>query len=80
MKTNSSEAVLSAPIIRRANYLSGRDTKSVRELSTLVGTLENAKSRPEDVQVVRDPVLSDSYFKDSGGRCWRESTNSEWDL
>lgn len=78
MKMNSPEAILSAPIIRRANYLSGRDTKSVRQLSMLVGKLENTTCRPEDVEVVRDPVLSDSYFTDRGGACWLES-NSEWE-
>lgn len=77
MDTNSSEAILSSPIIRRANYLSGRDTKSVRELSTLVGTLGNATSRPEDIEVVRDPVLGDSYFQDDDGECWRESKSGE---
>ncbi|CAB1098255.1 unnamed protein product [Ectocarpus sp. CCAP 1310/34] len=69
----SSEALVSAPIIRRADYLSGRDDKSVRELSALVGTLENARSRPQGVKRVRDPVLSDSYFTDVDGKCWRES-------
>lgn len=52
----------------------------MRELSNLVGTLENARSRPEDIEVVRDPVLSDRYFKDSGGACWRENNSSEWNF
>ena len=59
------------PIIRRANYLSGRDDKSVRELSALVGKLENTTSRPQDVEQVRDPVLSDRYFTDVDGKCWK---------
>lgn len=53
--------------------MSGRDQKSVRELSDLVGTLENARSRPQDVQIVRDPVLSDRYFTDIDGQCWRKN-------
>ncbi|CAM9490254.1 unnamed protein product [Scytosiphon promiscuus] len=68
----SEDARVSAPIIRRANFLSGRDEKSVRELSALVSELENTRSRPEDVRRVRDPVLSDSYFTDFHGKCWRE--------
>lgn len=73
----SSEALVSAPIIRRADFLSGRDEKSVRELSALVGTLDNARSRPQGVKRVRDPVLSDGYFTDVDGKCWRES-DGEW--
>lgn len=69
----SSEALVSAPIIRRADYLSGRDEKSVRELSVLVGALKNARSRLMGVKRVRDPVLSDSYYTDVHGKCWRES-------
>lgn len=68
---------MSAPIIRRADFLSGRDDKSVRELSALVGELDNARSHPEDVKRVRDPVLSDSYFTDIDGKCWRER-DCEW--
>lgn len=63
---------MSAPIIRRADFLSGRDEKSVRQLSALVGELDNTRSRPEDVGRVRDPVLSDGYFTDFHGKCWRE--------
>ncbi|CAM9181555.1 unnamed protein product, partial [Hapterophycus canaliculatus] len=68
----SEEARVSAPIIRRADFLSGRDEKSVRELSALVHELDNTRSRPENVRRVRDPVLSDSYFTDFHGKCWRE--------
>lgn len=65
-------AAESAPIIRRANYLSGRDEKSVRALSALVGTMDHARSRSQDVFTVRDPVLSDRYFTDMNGTCWRK--------
>lgn len=52
--------------------MSGRDEKSARELSAVVGTLDNSRSRPQDVCAVRDPVLSDTYFTDVNGTCWRK--------
>ncbi|CAM9929519.1 unnamed protein product [Pylaiella littoralis] len=75
----SSPAIESASLIRRANYVSGRDEKSARELSAVVGTLDNSRSRPQDVCAVRDPVLSDTYFTDVNGTCWRkdESHNDD---
>eukprot|EP00904_Undaria_pinnatifida_P004663 jgi/Undpi1/14198/HiC_scaffold_9.g03847.m1 len=69
----SVQANLSAPIIRRANYVSGRDQKSVNALSELLSILKNARTKPDEVARVRDPVLSDGYFKDISGRCWRQS-------
>ena len=73
----SAQANLSAPIIRRANYVSGRDQKSVKAFSDLLSTLTNARTKPEEVARVRDPVLSDGYFKDVSGRCWRQSLEGD---
>lgn len=52
--------------------MSGRDDKSVTALATLLETLDNPRTRPHDVARVRDPVLSDSYFTDTDGQCWRQ--------
>lgn len=73
----SVQANLSAPIIRRANYVSGRDQKSVKAFSDLLSTLSNARTTPEEVARVRDPVLSDGYFKDVSGRCWRQNEGDQ---
>lgn len=62
-----------APIIRRADYASGRDKKSLKALSALLDTLDTRRVDPNDVARVRDPVLSDSYYTDKNGTCWRHS-------
>lgn len=45
----------------------------MKAFSDLLSTLTNARTTPEEVARVRDPVLSDGYFKDVSGRCWRQS-------
>lgn len=73
----SQEAIWSAPIIKRAKYVSGRDKKSVLALSNILKILEEngekTVTKPENVVMVRDPVLSDGYFSDVNGRCWQQS-------
>lgn len=50
--------------------MSGRDSKSVTEMSLVLSKLEAPRVRPQEVARVRDPVLSDDYFKDVDGACW----------
>lgn len=53
--------------------MSGRDRKSVTELSLVLSKLKEPRVRPQEVARVRDPVLSDDYFKDIDGACWNRS-------
>ena len=69
----SPQAKQSWPIIQRANYVSGRDQLSVTELSSLLGRLEAPRAKPHEVERVRDPILSDEYFMDVEGTCWKQS-------
>lgn len=68
----STGAAFSADIVRRADFVSGRDGKSVAALSTLLRSLEGVRVPPSQVRVVRDPVLSDQYLTDTNGSCWKE--------
>lgn len=71
--TTSEAAVLSAPIVRRADYVSGRDERSVETLSELLRVLDDARLAPGQVQSVRDPVLSDNFYTDTNGYCWKQN-------
>lgn len=54
--------------------MSGRDEKSVAALAALLETMDHARVQPEEVRTVRDPVLSDNYYSDVDGSCWRKDT------
>ena len=69
----SSQARQSWPIIQRANYVSGRDRTSTMALSSLLGRLKAPRAKPHEVARIRDPVLSDRYFMDVEGACWKQS-------
>ena len=69
----SSVAKRSWPIVQRSNYVSGRDRTSVEALSSLLSTLEAPRAKPHEVATVRDPVLSDVYYTDVDGACWKQS-------
>ena len=35
---------------------------------------------PASAVLVRDPVLSDTFFTDTEGRCWKQSKGTSWSL
>ena len=42
-------------------------------LSSWLARLEASRAKPYEVARVRDPVLSDGYFMDVEGACWKQS-------
>lgn len=66
----SEEAGYSDALVARADYISGRDEKSVVALSELLETLEKPRVKPNKVRTVRDAVLSDNYYTDVKDNCW----------
>lgn len=73
------EAIHSAGIVERADYVSGRDKKSVWALSQLLKTAENPRVQASDVRTVRDPVLGDSYYTDVNEKCWQKDAGEEFE-
>ncbi|CAM9950993.1 unnamed protein product, partial [Sphacelaria rigidula] len=62
-----------AALIRKAVFVSGRDKVSVNALRNVLRASENPVVKPEEVQLVRDPVLSDRTLSDLDGKCWKQS-------
>eukprot|EP00752_Nemacystus_decipiens_P016187 g14474.t2 len=61
-----------ATLLRKAVFVSGRDAKSTEALANVLRRGESVV-QPEDVALVRDPVLSDTFFTDGQGKCWKQS-------
>lgn len=60
-------------LINKAVFVSGRDDVSVSALSNVLRIAEDPVVSPDDVQLVRDPVLSDKMLSDTDGKCWQQS-------
>lgn len=56
--------------------MSGRDTTSTKVFADVVDR------GPASAVVVWDPVLSDTFFTDTKGKCWKQSkgTYAPWSL
>lgn len=63
----------SAVLLEKALFISGRDKNSVSSFSYILGSRNNTVVQPEEVVLVTDPILSDSKFSDTDGKCWRQS-------
>ena len=66
MKENNSLA-------EKALFVSGRDVTSIKAFSEVLKHCETPVVLPEDVALVRDPVLSDKALSDTEGTCWRQT-------
>lgn len=64
-------------LIKRAAFVSGRDEHSVASLVSVLEASDDPTVSPEEVQLVRDPVLSYRNFSDSDGRCWRQGEGQD---
>lgn len=53
--------------------MSGRDETSINAFKSVLGREPNATVAPDDVALVRDPVLSDKMLSDKEGSCWKRS-------
>lgn len=65
-------------IIRKAAFVAGRDVTSVKALSGVLRRSEASTVRPDDVTLVRDPVLSNTMLTDSEGTCWKQSQGAPY--
>ncbi|CAM9460321.1 unnamed protein product [Ectocarpus sp. 8 AP-2014] len=70
---NSSRAKKYATLVEKAVFVSGRDTDSIDAFSNLLRKSKGPVVQPEDVALVRDPVLSDKMLTDTKGTCWKQS-------
>ncbi|CAM9285887.1 unnamed protein product [Ectocarpus fasciculatus] len=70
---NSYRAKKYATLIEKAVFVSGRDTNSIDAFSNLLRKSKGPVVQPEDVALVRDPVLSDKILTDTKGTCWKQS-------
>lgn len=61
-----------ATLLQKASFVSGRDATSTQALADVL-RLGESVVQPDDVALVRDPVLSDKSFSDREGRCWKQS-------
>lgn len=62
-----------ATLVEKAVFVSGRDTGSIDAFSNLLRKSKGPVVQPEDVALVRDPVLSDKMLTDTKGTCWKQS-------
>lgn len=60
-------------LAERAVFVSGRDAYSTRVLAGVLRDSEDPMVQPDDVVLVRDPVLSDKTLTDTTGACWKQS-------
>lgn len=72
--SNSYRAKEYAMLLQKAAFVSGRDNSTVERLAQMVGQGAHPGVTPEDVRLVRDPVLSDKTLTDTSGACWTQST------
>ncbi|CAB1098846.1 unnamed protein product [Ectocarpus sp. CCAP 1310/34] len=73
MGVGASRAKNYATLVEKAVFVSGRDTDSIDALSNLLRKSKGPVVQPEDVALVRDPVLSDKMLTDTKGTCWKQS-------
>eukprot|EP00752_Nemacystus_decipiens_P010080 g8982.t1 len=67
-------------LLQKAVFVSGRDTTTTERFATILAKAASPALRPEDVRLVRDPVLSDEEFTDNTGSCWRQSKGDNQQL
>lgn len=60
-------------LLKKAVFVSGRDTTTVERFSDILNRSVNPAVWPGDVRLVRDPVLSDTTLTDNTGSCWKQS-------
>lgn len=60
-------------LLEKAVFVSGRDVTSINSFSELLRRGDRPLVLPEDVALVRDPVLSDNTLTDTQGTCWKQS-------
>eukprot|EP00904_Undaria_pinnatifida_P001181 jgi/Undpi1/11063/HiC_scaffold_30.g13361.m1 len=60
-------------LAEKALFVSGRDVTSIKAFSEVLKHCETPVVLPEDVALVRDPVLSDKALSDTEGTCWRQT-------
>ncbi|CAM9922247.1 unnamed protein product [Ectocarpus sp. 4 AP-2014] len=61
-------------LVDKAAFVSGRDERSIDAFTSLLQKSgDRSLLKPEDVALVRDPVLSDKMLTDTDGTCWRQS-------
>ncbi|CAM9316275.1 unnamed protein product [Ectocarpus fasciculatus] len=64
-------------LLSKAVFVSGRDEVSIKTFKSVLGRDPNATVAPDDVALVRDPVLSDKLLSDKEGRCWKRSAGDD---
>eukprot|EP00903_Cladosiphon_okamuranus_P011259 g10617.t1 len=60
-------------LLRKAVFVSGRDTPSIERFASILNSTATPATRPGNVRLVRDPVLSDMELTDTNGDCWMQS-------
>lgn len=61
--------------------MSGRDDSSTTRFTSVLKACGDPTVKPEDVRLVRDPVLSDEAFTDTDGDCWKQSKGErDWHM
>ncbi|CAN0183456.1 unnamed protein product [Ectocarpus sp. 6 AP-2014] len=64
-------------LLSKAVFVSGRDETSINTFKSVLGRDPNAAVAPDDVALVRDPVLSDKMLSDKEGNCWKRSAGDD---
>ncbi|CAN0182794.1 unnamed protein product [Ectocarpus sp. 6 AP-2014] len=64
-------------LLSKAVFVSGRDETSINTFKSVLGRDPNATVAPDDVALVRDPVLSDKMLSDKEGSCWKRSAGDD---
>eukprot|EP00903_Cladosiphon_okamuranus_P011247 g10611.t1 len=64
-------------LLRKAVFVSGRDTPSIERFAGILNSTATPATRPDKVRLVRDPVLSDMELTDPDGDCWMQSQGNE---
>lgn len=59
-------------------FVSGRDETSIKTFKSVLGRDPKSTVAPDDVALVRDPVLSDKLLSDKEGSCWKRSAGEHW--
>ncbi|CBJ28751.1 conserved unknown protein [Ectocarpus siliculosus] len=73
----SSRAMIYSKLLSKAVFVSGRDETSIQTFKSMLGRDPNATVAPDDVALVRDPVLSDKMLSDKEGSCWKRSAGDD---
>lgn len=67
-------------LLQKSAFVSGRDSTAIEALASVLREDPNPLVRPENVQRIRDPVLSDKMLTDKEGTCWKQSEGAEYSL